>query len=121
MSGEVTETSEKPLSICGWLGTIIVAFVPFINVIVLSYWSISSKTDPNRKNFSIAGLITIAIWITIAFALFFTCMLLTILTEGSERSSRLINSTEPVTRSGSQNILYLYLFNFMRFFFIISL
>ena len=71
MSGEVAESRQKPISICGWLGTIVVAFVPFINVIVLSYWSISSKTDPNRKNFSIAGLITIAICIAVIITLFF--------------------------------------------------
>jgi len=71
MSGEVTEIRQKPISICGWLGTIVVAFVPFINVVVLSYWSLSSKSDPNRKNFSIAGLITIAVWIAVILALFF--------------------------------------------------
>lgn len=71
MTGEDTEVRQKPISICGWLGTIVVTFVPFINIIVLSYWSISTKTDPNRKNFSIAGLITIAIWIAITFAFFY--------------------------------------------------
>jgi hypothetical protein len=70
MSAEVTEIRQKPISICGWLGTIVVAFVPFINVIVLSYWSLSRKTDPNRKNFSIAGLIAIAIWIAVILAIF---------------------------------------------------
>ena len=71
MSTELAEVRRKPISVWNWLGTILVAFVPLINVVVLSYWSLSKKTDPNRRNFSIAGLITIAIWIALILALFF--------------------------------------------------
>lgn len=71
MSTEAAEVRRKAISIWSWLGTILLAFVPFINVVVLSYWSLSKKTDPNRKNFSIAGLITIAVWVAVILALFF--------------------------------------------------
>ena len=46
--------------------TIIVALVPVLNVAVLLYWSFGKGIDPNRRNFSRAGLIVIAAVIVIA-------------------------------------------------------
>ena len=60
MNTQVTYTNVRPISVPGWLGTIIIALVPLLNVAVLLYWSFSRRADPNRRNFSRAGLIVIA-------------------------------------------------------------
>ena len=60
MNTQVTDTNVRPISVPGWLGTIIIALVPLLNVAVLLYWSFSRRVDPNRRNFSRAGLIVIA-------------------------------------------------------------
>ena len=66
MNTQVTDTNVRPISVPGWLGTIIIALVPLLNVAVLLYWSFSRRADPNRRNFSRAGLIVIAAVIVIA-------------------------------------------------------
>ncbi len=71
MNMSVRDAGDKPISVPGWLGTIIIALVPLVNVAVLLYWSFSRGTDPNRRNFSRAGLILIAAVIVITIAAFF--------------------------------------------------
>jgi len=71
MNLQRTAADEKPTSVLGWLGTIIIALVPLVNVAVLLYWSFRRGTDPNRRNFSRAGLILIAAVIVITIAAFF--------------------------------------------------
>ena len=71
MNTQVQGSGGKPISVPGWLGTIIIALVPLVNVAVLLYWSFSRGTDPNRRNFSRAGLILIAAVIVITIAAFF--------------------------------------------------
>lgn len=71
MNKQVQGPGGKPISVPGWLGTIIIALVPLLNVAVLLYWSFSRGTDPNRRNFSRAGLILIATVIVITIAAFF--------------------------------------------------
>jgi len=43
MSSQVTDTNVRPISVPGWLGTIIIALVPLLNVAVLLYWSFSRR------------------------------------------------------------------------------
>ncbi len=71
MNTQVTGADVRPISVPGWLVTIIIALVPFLNVAVLLYWSFSRRTDPNRRNFSRAGLIVIAAVVVIVIAAFF--------------------------------------------------
>ena len=66
MNTQVQGPGGKPISVPGWLVTIIIALVPFLNVAVLLYWSFSRRADPNRRNFSRADLIVIAAVIVIA-------------------------------------------------------
>ncbi len=69
MNSGTTGTDMKPISVPGWMVTIIVALVPMLNVAVLLYWSFGRGIDPNRRNFSRAGLIVIAAVIVIAVSI----------------------------------------------------
>lgn len=71
MNSQIIGTDVRPISVTGWLGTIIIALLPLLNVTVLLYWSFSRKADPNRRNFSRAGLIVIAAVVVIVIAAFF--------------------------------------------------
>jgi heme/copper-type cytochrome/quinol oxidase subunit 2 len=71
MNTQVSETGEKAISVVNWLGTILVAFVPLINIIVLFYWSLGRDIDPNRRNFSRAGLIVIGILTVLILSVFY--------------------------------------------------
>lgn len=63
-------SGDNPVSVPVWLGTIAVALLPLVNVAVLLYWSFGNGVDPNRRNFSRAGLIVIGSLVLLALALF---------------------------------------------------
>ena len=63
-------SGDKPVSVLVWLGTIAISLLPLVNVAVLLYWSFGRGVDPNRRNFSRAGLIVIGSLVLLALALF---------------------------------------------------
>jgi hypothetical protein len=71
MDNVTPSEGEMPISVTAWLGTIVVALLPLVNVAVLLYWSFGKGVDPNRRNFSRAGLIMIAAVTALAVLLFF--------------------------------------------------
>ena len=60
---------QKPLSVSDWILTIIVLSIPFVNLVFLLYWTLSSTSNINRKNYCIAMLILTAIIIVLFMAL----------------------------------------------------
>jgi len=70
MSSNTESTEAKPVSVWVWLGTIVVALLPVVNVAVLLYWSFGKGVDPNRRNFSRAGLIMIGLLVLLVIAVF---------------------------------------------------
>ncbi len=62
---------NRPLSIGDWIITLIVLTIPFVNLIFLLYWSLSSSSNVNRKNFCLAYIILAAIFIALAIVLGF--------------------------------------------------
>ncbi len=50
------ESGEKPVSVGGWLGTIILSCVPALNIVLWLIWAFAAKR-PSRRTFSIACLI----------------------------------------------------------------
>jgi hypothetical protein len=63
-------SGDKPVSVRAWLGTIAISLLPLVNVAVLLYWSFGRGVDPNRRNFSRAGLIVIGSLVLLALAAF---------------------------------------------------
>ena len=70
MSSNTENTEAKPVSVWVWLGTIVVALLPVVNVAVLLYWSFGKGVDINRRNFSRAGLIMIGLLVLLVIAVF---------------------------------------------------
>ncbi|MEW6144622.1 MAG: hypothetical protein AB1598_06335 [Thermodesulfobacteriota bacterium] len=66
---------DKPISVTGWMGAIVIALVPVVNVAVLLYWAFGAKVEPDRKNFSRAALIVIAAAAALAALMFFYMLL----------------------------------------------
>lgn len=58
---------NRPLTVGDWIITFIILMIPFVNLIMLLYWGLSSGSNINRKNFCLAYLILIAIAIGLAF------------------------------------------------------
>ena len=52
----------KPVSVGGWLGTILLSSIPVVNLILWIVWACSAKR-PSRRTFSIAMII-----LTVLFA-----------------------------------------------------
>ena len=50
------EAGEKPVSIGGWVGTILLGCVPVLNIILWVIWAFTAKCR-SRRTFSIACLI----------------------------------------------------------------
>lgn len=84
-TGEYTHTpeeNEKPLSMGSYMLMELLARIPVVNLIVLLIWSFSSDTNANRKNWSRARLIWVAIGLVaaalcIAALIFFGSMVTT--------------------------------------------
>ncbi len=49
--------TEKPFTAGQWVITLLLIYLPPINLIFLIYWALSKKESVNRKNFSVASLI----------------------------------------------------------------
>lgn len=64
------EETEKLISVAAWVGTILISLVPLLNVAFLLYWSFRGGVDPNRRNFSRAGLIVIGLLILLTLGAF---------------------------------------------------
>lgn len=62
---------HKPLSIGDWILTLIALSIPFVGLIFLLYWALSSTSNLNRKNYCIAILIFAALGIALIMSLFF--------------------------------------------------
>ena len=50
------ESGERPVSVGGWLGTMLLSCVPILNVILWLIWAFAAKRA-SRRTFSIACLI----------------------------------------------------------------
>lgn len=57
----------KPVSVGGWLGTILLSAIPGINLILWIIWSFAAKR-PSRRSFSIAMLILTLLFAALAAA-----------------------------------------------------
>lgn len=49
--------NTEPLTMGQYLGMMLLLVIPVIGIILLIFWSLSTKTNVNRKNFSRAALI----------------------------------------------------------------
>ena len=48
---------EKPFTVRQWIVTLLLIYLPPVNMIFLLYWALGKKGSVNRRNFSRASLI----------------------------------------------------------------
>ncbi|MBP7205891.1 MAG: hypothetical protein KBA54_05175 [Candidatus Cloacimonetes bacterium] len=53
--------SAPVLSMGSWVGTLLLMFIPLVNIILPIVWAVSNTENPNRRNFARAYLIMFAI------------------------------------------------------------
>ena len=61
----VIEAGEKPVSVGGWLGTIILSCVPVLNIVLWVIWAFAARKH-SRRTFAIACLILTGLLLLIA-------------------------------------------------------
>ncbi len=59
------QMGEEPVSVGDWLITYLLMIVPFVNLIMLIVWAVSSETKKSKQNWARASLIWMAIGIVI--------------------------------------------------------
>lgn len=67
------EPAYKPLTVGDWMITILITFIPIVNLIMYFVWAFSSTSHPSKKTWAQASLIWLLISVVlsaIAFALF---------------------------------------------------
>lgn len=62
---------EKVLGIKDWLKVLIIFMIPIVNIVMWIVWLVSEKTNLNLKNYLIASLILIGIFLLLWIILFF--------------------------------------------------
>ncbi len=58
------DTNDQPLSVCGWIATMIVLMIPVVNFIMLLVWAFGSG-NKSRKNYCLASLIIAVVMIAL--------------------------------------------------------
>ncbi len=61
------------MTVGNWIVTMILLAIPLVNLIMLIVWAASSTENPNRKNWAIAQLIFMGIFIAL-YIIFFSAI-----------------------------------------------
>ena len=57
----------RPVSVGGWLGTLLLSAIPLVNLVLWIVWAFAAKR-PSRRNFAVALLILTAISLALSLA-----------------------------------------------------
>jgi heme/copper-type cytochrome/quinol oxidase subunit 2 len=55
------ENNHPPLSVKDWMVTLLLTFIPIVNLVMYFVWAFSDDTHPSKKNWAKAALIWLAI------------------------------------------------------------
>ncbi|NLY19202.1 MAG: zinc-ribbon domain-containing protein [Clostridiaceae bacterium] len=66
----ITDPRDNVYSMGGWLGTLLLTYIPIVNIICLLVWAFGSNTNRNKQNFARAMLIIGAVMIVISIILY---------------------------------------------------
>lgn len=67
---EITAAGEKPLTVKQWIVTLLLIYLPPVNLVFLCYWAFGKRASAQRRNFSKASLIVGTVNL-ILFAIFY--------------------------------------------------
>lgn len=63
---EIESTRSNVMSVGEWMITLLVSFIPIVNIVMYFVWGLGGNTNPNKANWAKASLI----WLAIAIALY---------------------------------------------------
>ena len=72
---------SRPLTVREWVVTILLLCIPFLNIILIIYWAVSSSSNLCRKNFCIAYLVLFLIMFIISIVLLIIAFVLGLFAE----------------------------------------
>ena len=64
------DSLTKPMSFGDWIKTLLLLIIPIVNIILLFVWAFGDKANVNKKNFSRAYLLLMAIAIVLYIIVF---------------------------------------------------
>lgn len=70
-AGSDKETAPV-MSLGEWVLTLLLTFIPVVNIVMLIIWAASSDTNPSKQGFARARLIWMAVGIVISLVIFFS-------------------------------------------------
>ncbi|MBU4438845.1 MAG: zinc ribbon domain-containing protein [Acetobacterium sp.] len=62
----VVENTEVPMTLGDWMLTLLLLYLPIVNIVMLIIWSVDSKTSTTKKHFAWATLIFMGIGIVLS-------------------------------------------------------
>lgn len=62
----VPENTEAPMTLGDWMLTLLLLYLPIVNIVMLIIWSVDSKTSTTKKHFAWATLIFMGIGIVLS-------------------------------------------------------
>ncbi|WP_201780297.1 zinc ribbon domain-containing protein [Acetobacterium bakii] len=60
------EGTDKVMTLGDWMITLLLLFIPIVNIVMLIIWSVDSSTNENKKHFAWAYLIYMAIGVVVS-------------------------------------------------------
>jgi hypothetical protein len=60
------ETKEATMTLGDWMITLLLLYLPIVNIVMLIIWSVDAKTNPTKKHFAWASLIYMGIGIVLS-------------------------------------------------------
>ncbi|WP_373485652.1 zinc ribbon domain-containing protein [Acetobacterium malicum] len=60
------ENAEVPMTLGDWMLTLLLLYIPIVNIVMLIIWSVDSKTSATKKHFAWATLIFMGIGIVLS-------------------------------------------------------
>ncbi|MCL1998378.1 MAG: hypothetical protein FWG65_06400 [Turicibacter sp.] len=61
----MNDHNSEPLSLGGWIGTILIGLIPCVGIVMYIVWAVSANTNIHRKTYSQAMLILMVAGIVI--------------------------------------------------------
>jgi hypothetical protein len=71
-SNAPTPQQYPPVTLGDWMLTMLLCFIPLVNIVMLLVWAFSSTTNPSKANWAKASLIWFVIGIVLWFLVFAT-------------------------------------------------
>lgn len=72
---------SRPLTVREWVITLLLLCIPFVNIVLIIYWAVSSSSNLSRKNFCIAYLVLFLIMFIITIVMLIIAFVLGLFAE----------------------------------------